>query len=256
MFRPFALLSAAALCSFGAALRAADDQPKDVIARAIKAHGGEETLTKNKAGMSRGKGKITIPNLGEVEFTQETAHMLPDRFKESLEMTVAGMTIKVLTLAVGEKISIEANGKQIELQEKQKDAFKDAGHKIKVARLVPLLKEKEYELSPIGEEKVEGKPAVGVRVVSKGHGDLSLFFDKETNLLVKVEGRTAEPINGNEVKEERIIAEYQKNKDGLQVPKKVIIKHDGTTFLEIELSDVELLEKLDDSEFKNPNSDK
>src|SRR4249919_2942732 len=81
-----------------ASLRAADDDPKAILSKAIKAHGGEEFLTKHMAGQSRHKGKITLAGVGEVEFTQETAYMLPDKLKESVELTVAGQKIKVVTL--------------------------------------------------------------------------------------------------------------------------------------------------------------
>ena len=67
---------------------------------------------------------------------------------------------------------------------------------LKVARMVPLLKEKGYELSLIGEDKVEGKKVVGVRVTKKDQKDISLFFDKETGLLAKLEYRGADPSNG------------------------------------------------------------
>jgi hypothetical protein len=250
MFRPLAMLSTVGLLAFGANLHAADDQPKDVIAKAIKAHGGEEALTKYKAGTSSGKGKITIPGVGEVEFTQESAHMLPDKLKESLEMKVAGQNLSVLTLVNGDKMSIEANGKAIDLDDKMKDALKGVGHMLKVGKLVSLTTEKGYELSLIGEDKVENIPAIGIRVVAKGQKDINIYFDKQTNLLVKLEYRSTDPFTQNEINEERIIAEYSKNKDGIPVPKKVIVKHDSKTFLEIELSDVQYLEKLDESDFK------
>jgi hypothetical protein len=249
MFRPLAMLSTVGLLAFGTYVRAADE-PKDVIVKAIKAHGGEEVLTKNKAGRSSGKGKITIPGVGEVDFTQDSAHMLPDKFKESLEMTVAGTKISVLTLVNGDKFTIEANGKAVDLDDKMKDAIKGVGHMLKIGKLVPLIKEKGYELSLIGEDKVEDKPVVGIRVVAKGQKDVNLYFDKETNLLAKLEYRSTDPFTQNEINEERIIKEYKKNQDGISVPKKVIVKHDTKTFLEIEMSEVQLLEKLDDSDFK------
>jgi hypothetical protein len=250
MFRPLAALSTVILLGLGTNLRAADDQPKDVILKAIKAHGGEEALTKNKAGTSKGKGKITIPGVGEVEFTQETAHMLPDKFKESVQMSIMGQNITVLTLVNGDKMTIEANGMAVDVDDKTKEMMANAGNLIKAGKLVPLIKEKGYELSLIGEDKVEDKPAIGIRVVAKDKKELNLYFDKETHLLVKLEHRSVDPFTKNEINEERIIAEYGKSKDGLPAPKKVIVKHDSKKFLEIEITEVEFFEKLDDSEFK------
>lgn len=249
MFRTMAYLSVAGLVALSPSVRA-DDQPKDIIAKAIKAHGGDETFTKYKAGTSRGKGKIDLPGIGEVDFTQESAHMLPDKFKESIELSVMGKNIRVLVMASGDTVHLEVANMVMKLDDKAKEELKEAPYRLKVGKLVPLLKEKEFEMSLIGEDKVEDKPVVGVRVVSKGHRDISLYFDKETHLLAKMETRTIAQGTGNEVNEERIIRAYEKNKDGIPVPKKVVVKHDSKKFLEIDISEVELLEKIDESEFK------
>jgi len=244
-----ASLSAVALAAFAPAVRAADDDPKDIVAKAIKAHGGEDVLGKNQAGQSKNKGKINIPGVGEVDFTQETSFMLPDKFKESMELKIAGQNISLQTLVNGDKATIEVNGKEVDVPDAAKAALKDVGHLLKVGRLVAL-KDKGYELSLIGEDKVEGKKVVGIRVSKKDQKDISLYFDKETHLLAKIEHRSADPTTGNEITEERIVTEYGKNKDGVPVPKKVIVKHDGKQFLEAEVLEVKFLEKLDESEFK------
>ncbi len=243
------VLCVAALLGPVPAGRAAEDDPKAVIVQAVKAHGGEETLAKFQAVQSSGKGKITLAGLGEVNFTQEIASMPPDKLKESLDLTVNGQNVRVLTLVNGDKMSLEANGTAIDLTDAIKSALKDAGYLLKVSRLVPLVREKGYEFSTVGEIKVEGKPAVGVRVSAKGQKDINLYFDKESHLLVKLEHRTVDPSNGNEVNEERIIQEYRKNSDGIQIPTKVLVQHDGKKFLEAEV-EAKFLEKLDESEFK------
>lgn len=248
MFRPLALLAGVAVL-FGTAPAKAADEPKDIIEKAIKAHGGADVLLKYKATQAKNKGKIDIPGVGEVEFTQENATMQPDKLKESLELTVAGQKVSVLTLVNGDKAVIEVNGKEIDIPDAAKDALKDLGYMMKVGRLSALTG-KEFELSTIGEDKVEGKAVVGVRVSSKGHKDINLYFDKKTNLLAKVEHRTADAMSGNEVTEERIITEYGKTKDGVPIPKKIIVKRDGKQFLEAEVVEMNFLEKLDDSEFK------
>jgi len=243
-----ASLSAVVLFAFAPNVRAADE-PKDIIAKAIKAHGGEDFLTKYKAAELKSKGKIDVPGVGEVDYTQDAAYMLPDKFKDAMEIKVGGQTISVVTLINGDKVSIEVNGQAVDLGDKVKDTMKDVGHVIEVSRLVSL-KDKKYELSLIGEDKVEGKKVIGIRVSTKGQKDVSVYFDSETWLLRKLQYRTTDVNSGNEVDEERIIAEYEKNKDGIQLPKKIIIKRDGKAFLDAEVTEVKYLEKLDDSVFK------
>jgi hypothetical protein len=244
------LLSTAVLVSFAAADPAADDALA-VVNKGIKAHGGEEALTKYKAGQASSKGKITLPGVGEVDFTQEVASMLPDKLKETLHLDIGGKQIDVVTIMNGDTVSIEAAGKDVPITDDIKKALKEAQYMLKVGKLVPLVKDKSYELSLIGESKVEGKPVVGVLVKSKDHKDISLFFDKETGLLAKLEHRTAEPMTGKEITEERIIVSYgDKGKEGIPLPKEVLIKHDGETFMKVEVVEASILESLDDSTFK------
>jgi hypothetical protein len=233
---------------FAPSARAADE-PKDILAKAIKAHGGEDALTKNKAGQFKSKGKMDLPGVGEVEFTQEVAFMVPGKFKETVELKIAGMNISVVTLANGDKQSIELNGKATDLTDGVKGALKTAGHILEIGRLVPL-NDKKYELSIIGEDKVEGKKVIGIRVATKDKPDVSMYFDTETGLLTKLEYRTVDVQSGNEINEERIITEYGKGKDGLPAPKTALLKREGKKFLELEILEYTSLEKLDDSEFK------
>ena len=231
--------------------RSADDDAKAIIANAIKAHGGEEMLTKMKAGQTQNKGKMKLPGVGEVEFTQEISFLLPDKFKETLNLEIANQKVTVTTIVNGDKVSIDANGTAVDINDDIKKALKEAQQMMSAARLVPLLKEKEYELSVIGESKVEGRPAVGVHITAKGRKDINMFFNKETGLLAKIEFRSVSPTTQKEVTEERVILEYQKkDKDSLPFPKKVQVKHDGELFLEAEVIEVKLLETLDESEFK------
>src|SRR3569623_1405897 len=113
------------------------------------------------------------------------------------------------------------------------------------------MRDKAVELSPLGELKVEGEPAVGVRVSTKGQKDLNLYFNKKTGRLAKVERRGTEAATGNEVTEERIILEYRApNKLGIPLPKRVVVKKDGKKFMEAEVVESEQLEKVEDSEFQ------
>jgi hypothetical protein len=249
MYRlPTLTLLAALAGAFLAPPARAADEPKDIIAKAIKAQGGEEFLAKHKGGRIKSKGKIDIPGVGEAEYTQEVAYMLPDKFRDSMELSVAGQKIPVNTLVNGDKLTIEVNGKAIDLGKEVKEALRDVGHVLEVGRLVTL-KDKKYELSIIGEDKVEGKNAIGVRVSAKGHKDVSLYFYADTHLLAKVEYRTADATTGNEVQEERIITEYKKGNDGRSAPKTVVLKRDGKKLLEADVTAYELVEKIDDSEF-------
>jgi hypothetical protein len=219
---------------------------------AVKALGGEEYLSYLPALQSTEKGKINVPGAGEAEFTEEMAYMLPDKFKHAFDFEVANQKLHIVGLMVGDKITVEAtaNGQAIDLGDNFKEAYKDVPHVLRVGHLTPLVKEKGYELSIIGEDKVEGKKVVGVRVTKKDCKDVSLYFDAETWLLTKMEYQTVDSSSGKEITQQRIFKEYGKNGDGIMVPKKTVVKQDGQTFLESEVVEMKYLEKIDDSEFK------
>ncbi len=242
------LMSVAVVMLFTQTSRA--DEAKEIINKAIKAHGGKEVMAKYKGSKSSMKGKITLPMVGETDFTRESAYMLPDKFKETLELDIGGNKISVVTIVNGKKMSIESNGMEIKITDAIKNALKDAQHMLQVGRLVPLVEDKGYKLEGLGEIKVEDKPAVGVRVISKGKKDVNLYFYKDSGLVAKVETRTVEPGTEKEITEERIFVEYQKEKkDGQAVPKTVLVKHDGKDFLKADIVEISFLETVDDSEF-------
>lgn len=240
------------LIAFAPAARAADDIPQEIVAKAVKAHGGEEFLTRNKSVQSTEKGKINVPGVGEVEFTEEAGYMLPDKFRHTIEFDAMNVKVRFVALINGDKVSVDAtaNGQVADLGTNLKEAYKDVPHVLRVAHLAPLETDKTYELSLIGEDTVEEKKVVGVRVTKKGQKDVSVYFDKETGLIAKMQYQTVDSSNGKEVTEERIIKEYGKDKDGIPYPKKTLIKQDGKTFLESETVEMKRLESIDDSEFK------
>src|SRR5207302_7326086 len=123
--------------------------------------------------------------------------------------------------------------KKLPADDKLAEQLKEGAQMLAVFKLYPL-KSKEYELSAIGAAQVNGKPALGIRTSKKGARDISMYFDKETGLLAKIEHRTVDFMSGQEVTEERIITEYQKV-DGVPQFKKVLVNRDGKKFLEGEV---------------------
>ena len=246
------LWTVAVLVAFAPVARAADDDPKEIVAKAIKAHGGEEYLSKHPAVQATEKGKINIPGVGEADMSQESAYMLPDKFKHTIEFEAMNLKIRFVAISNGDKVSVDAtvNGQAADLGTNLKEAYKTVPVVIRISHLTPLLKDKSYELSLIGEDKVDDKKVIGVRVSKKSQKDVNVYFDKETGLLTKMEYQTIDASTGKDLNEERIVKEYMKNKDGIMVPKKTVIKQDGKVFAETETVEMKFLESLEDSEFK------
>ncbi len=232
----------------GLAPWAAAEGEKAVIEKALKAHGGTENLKKVKAVQTKTEGKLDL--LGGISLTSESTIQYPDKFKEVAQMEIMGQQVTVTTVYDGKKVYINANGNSVPVSDKIEEEVKEVMRMAHVMRMV-FLNEKGYELSSLGEVQVNDQPAVGIRVSRKGSRDVSLYFDKKTGLLAKVERRAVDAMTGQEVTEERVIKEYQ-DKDGMKVAKKLLINRDGKKYMELEVTDVKYLDKVDDSEFKQP----
>jgi hypothetical protein len=122
-----------------------------------------------------------------------------------------------------------------------------------VVSLLPLKKDKDYKLSLIGDVKLGDRAAVGVRIAKKGHRDVSLFFDKAKGHLVKSEF-VIKDIKGGGNKEMMQATLYYDYKEfqGTRRPTRLVIERDGKKFADTQLTEIQLLEKLDDGTFDRP----
>ena len=116
----------------------------------------------------------------------------------------------------------------------------------------PATPMEQFKLATAGESKVADRTAVGVRVSSDKHRDVTLYFDKQTGLLAKAEFRViSEEQGGKEVNREILFSEY-KEIEGAKMATKFLIKHDGEKFVEAEAIEFRPVGKLDDSVFAKP----
>jgi hypothetical protein len=230
---------------------AAQDETRAVIDKAVKAHGGLEKLQKFKQSATEVRGKGTVHELGGFDITLE-GFSQDGKSKEVLQGEVAGQKFTQTVLMDGKTVRLYVNGKEIKLDEKRMAALaRETAHQEEVVELVFADKKTGYKLSPLGEVKVNDKPAVGVRVASEGYRDINLFFDKASGLLVKTETRTIDVQSGDEKTEEKLLSDY-KETEGVQRPGKVVVLRDGKKLLTLQVEDVKVVDKFDKDFFTKP----
>jgi hypothetical protein len=226
-------------------MRADDaDKAKAIIDKAIKAIGGRDKFDKVNAETWKDKGTY-YGNGQEIPYTGNYAVQWPHQFRVEIE----GFITIVLD---GDKGWTQRNGETKEMDKEELARNKEDVFANSVMTLTPL-QDKGFMLAPLGEIQVDNKPAVGVRVSHKDHKDVSLYFDKDSGLLIKSERRTQTgPEQGNmEVNQETFYSDY-KDVDGIKVPMKFVIKRDGKQFVEAEHIEVKLVDKLDGKVFAKP----
>lgn len=243
--------SALALCLLsGPTARAADDEPKALVEKAIKAYGGEEKLAGIKAIRIKSKGNIDV--LGQtIAFTSNGVQQLTGQVRNEITLDIMGQQLTILQICDGKKGWFRLMDNTMELEGDLLKEMQAQAHSTRVTTLVPLLKDKAFTLAPLGEVKVKGKPALGVKVTAKDQRDIDLYFDKETGLIAKVARQAFDSNTMKEVMQEMIFSDF-KETDGLKHATKVLMNHDGKKLLELDITEYKLIDKLDASEFAKP----
>jgi hypothetical protein len=220
-----------------------------IIDQAIKAHFPKGVDTKNTGSRTKSKGVLHVMGL-DLDYTQEVAIQAPNKFKEAMELTVMNNKVTVTTVFNGKEGWIRAGDKDVPVTDEILNELKEAAYSMRLMQGL-FVKDKTVKFTEVGEQKVKGKDTVGVRISREGKKDVTVFFDKKTHLIAKVEMRKRDIQSGQEVNEERFVLEYQ-DAAGRKVAKKIEVHRDGNPLLEAEVTDVQVFEKLDDSEFARP----
>lgn len=251
MWKIMGTLSVVGLLTLLIPARADEDANlRAVIARAIKLDGGLDHLKKFKATVSKSKGKFH--GLGDaIDYTGETSLQLPDRLRTEVHSKFGDQEFTFIQVVDGKKGWIKIGGKTDEMNE---DMLAEAREQMNAANITHLacLSDKEYKLSPLGEVKVGDHPAIGIRVERKGYRDVSLFFDKEKGLLVKMETRGKDLMQGGQEYTSTTLYSDYKKVEGMMVAHTVTIKRDDKPYVDGETTEVKFSEKLDDSVFEKP----
>ncbi len=246
--RKILLLSPVVVLLLAAGRAPAPGDARAVIEKAIQASGGKENLAKLSAVHAKFKGTLEAMGM-VVNVTGDNYTQLPGRSKTVFNMEVAGQKVQVTEVVNQDKAwtTIDLTGQTDDIKGAALEAAKESGYRDEAETLLPLLNDKVFTLTLLGDVKVNDKPAVTVKVSSKGHKDFNLFFDKESGLEVKQEGPAVDE-NGKAVTREVLYSDY-KLVDGVQRPMKIVIKQDGKKAMDVEVTEWTFPKKIDDREF-------
>jgi hypothetical protein len=232
-------------------LNAQADAARTVIERAVQAHGGEERLAQDRAEKVRLRGTLYV--MGDsYPFDAEVTSQLPAQLKTVMEIRGRdGRTQTVVNLVNAGKMAVFVNGRR----EPKLDAAaqQELAAKLQLQRayrLVPLLRERGFELAALAEAKVNDRAALGVRVTARGKPELRLFFDKELGLLVKSES-VLDDGAGKQVREDTFYGDY-KDVNGCKRFSKIAAYKEGKKVMQAEVLDIKYYERIDNAAFTRP----
>jgi hypothetical protein len=244
-------LAVALLLGFAAPAWSQGDNAKAVIEKAIEAQGGAKNLAKLKTTHEKAKGNVFIGGM-QFGFKADIYQELPTKTRTELTIDAGGMEIAVIEVLNGDKGWSSVAGQTKDVDDKELAQMKEDLHASYVTSLTPLLADKGFELTTLGEAKVDGKAAVGVKVAYKGRKDIKVYFDKESNLLVKVSRPGQDPVDKHAVVQDEFYSNY-KVVDGVKQPHRVVVNHDDKKFMEAEILQFEFPASIDAKMFARPN---
>ena len=245
----YAILAFGFLVASVAPVRADDKEAQALVAKAIKAHGGAESLAKFTGSVAKFKGKFH--GMGQaIDMTGEISSQGGDKLKVDVEVEAGGQTFRIVTVFDGDKGWTRVGQDTMALDKDKLAETREQAYSGWVSTLTPLTG-KGFTLATTGELLVNEKPALGVKVTAKGHRDVTLYFDKSTGMLVKTESTVKDEGTGQEVTEESFPSEY-KEVQGTKQAMKFTTKRDGKLFVEGEITDYQLVDKLGADVFAKP----
>jgi len=233
-------------CVLAAAPADAQPKPDDVIRKAIDAHGGLEVLKKYPAGTSKIGGKVSLGG-GDLPFTGTLAFAFPGKVRMEMTIESLGQKASMIQVVNGDKVRQTENGVASKLDEVVRAELRESAVIQEITLLYPLLDPARYTLVAEKDAVLGGKPVAVVVVKSKGLKDARLFFEQKTGLLLGMQRRGLNPAQ-KAVDEVTLFADY-KTIDGMVVPMKSKVSHDGKPFLELDVTEYKPLKTVDDKLF-------
>jgi hypothetical protein len=233
---------------------AADDKPDAdaILARGIKALGGEARLEKYQAATWKAKGTMHRAS-GTIEYSGAWAMQAPDKYREEITGKADGMEVKHVRVVDGDHGWLRLNdGAATDLGPDALAETRRELHAQLLTRLVPLRDAAAFTLTATGPTKVGDTAAVGLEVAAKDGRKFRLYFDRDSGLLLASEALVKPGAADQEVKQEVLYDDYQ-DAGGVKHARKITIKRNGRTVLEQEVLEYKPLEKLDAREFARPS---
>jgi hypothetical protein len=233
------------------AVTLADDKdPQSILDKAIKALGGEEKLKKAEAVSWKSKGTIRFGG-NEMEVKAHTISKGLDHYRRESEAETDQGARKFILVLAGDKGWMKFGDEPREMEgDFLTNSKRNVYLEVLPATLVAL-KGKGYKLEAVDEQKVDDKPAAGIKVTCSDGKDFTLYFDKESGLPVKLVAKVA-GFQGDEHTQETTFKDY-KDFDGIKKATKIESKRDGEDFAKSEVTEFKVLDNVDPKSFSEPS---
>jgi outer membrane lipoprotein-sorting protein len=245
MLRKFCLFAFFLLIISG--VSASAQTADEVIAKNIKATGGEEKLKAIKS--LKTTGKLIIP--GGFEGAVTILNKSPQSVRQ--EISISGQSIiQAYDGSTAWQINPFSGSKKAEKLAPDSEEAKDLLDSADIGGPLLDYKAKGHKVEFLGKEDLEGSPVFKLKL-TKANGDIQYhFIDAESGLELKTSSKRK--IQGNEIETEQIFSDY-KEVNGLTLPFAFEAKAGGKTQVQVVVEKIEQNVPLDDTLFHIPADD-
>lgn len=239
---------------------------REVVERAIQAHGGMETLAQSRMDRVQMRGTMVMAKASPggsgkpvdpvdqspqvIPFEAETLTSLPGGFKN--RVTLAPGTpgkVTMVQLQLNGKMALYANGIAQTIAPAQVEEFRETLFIQQAMRLVSLVKDPAFALEWEGEGALNERPVDLVLVRCEGRRPLRMTFDQGTGFLVRTSHIVM--VNGSPVIQEETYGDFRKLGAYIR-PVKMVTTRGGRPLIDAEIVDVRYPQKISEAEFLTP----
>jgi hypothetical protein len=218
-----------------------------ILERAVRAHGGEETLLRTKRIATRTKGKLFKEGRA-VSYTAVRRSEMPNRVRLDLFFeTDSPKKHTVIVLNGDQGWKKEGSDGAIRLDEREIVQIRRGIYHERVTRLFGLSNKEEFSLKALEERVMDGKSLVGISVQAKGQQPMELYFDRQNGLLTRAVMGKGED---GRVYEEQYLA--YKDFNGLKFPTRWIGYGGKEKIREVQLIEIQFHSEDDATAFGKP----
>src|SRR5262249_17320438 len=135
------------------------DEARKLLDQAVAAQGGADKLAKQGDLTFKGKGQFTVENM-RIDMTGTVSAQGLQRFRWDLEISFMGRTQNGSLVFDGDKGWAQGGGMKAEDLPKEAHFLRDVFRGVRLVQNVVAFTEKDYELSHLGEMKINDRAAV------------------------------------------------------------------------------------------------
>lgn len=217
------------------------NKAREILDKAIRAHGGSEELEKLTTASWRGRGLLYRNDQADkpVPFFGEWHGVLPDQYRYTYSFKGTGGNLPVTTgFHDGKSWRTLATGRGADdLVEKLAKEVAEEAHAHYVSRLTPLLGG-QYQLTTLPVAKRDERFILGLKADRLGYRSVYLFFDRQLGFLTFIDRKVFDAEKNEDLLQETSFLNF-KSFGKATLPQSITIRKGKKLVMELELDKYE-----------------